>query len=204
MEFIIPTVGSSGFFELSAPFDTKLLPGERYTCQAVRKISDYISNNEDVFATVYEANGLSSNEYDEDVVNDTFIISLQAAIGHWLYVPVRWVATFAITNGIPYRALVISAALPPLPATRDLSFLEQDIRNLIKDALGVDSITKLTETTRVSLISKEQHDLTQAARDLEASGRVTDRSRYMEASTRLTQALLKITELETYIKNNMI
>lgn len=204
MDLIIPTIGSSGYFELSAPFDTKLLPGEKYTCQAVRKISDYIANNEDVFTNIYEANGLTSNDYDLDVISDTYIISLQAAIGHWLYVPVRWVATYAITNGVPYRAVTIGVALPPIPVSRDLSFLEQDIRNLVKDALGVDSLTKLVETTRVSLISKEQHDLTQAGRDAEASGRVTDRSRYMETQTRLDQALLKIAELETYIKNNYV
>ena len=114
-EFVMPTVGSSGYFQLRAPFDKLILPNERYTCQALRRISDYLANNETPYEDIYEANGASRDDYDKDRTTDGYIVSLQAAIGHWVYVPVRYIAGYPVVNGVPYHSLTLTLALPPMP-----------------------------------------------------------------------------------------
>lgn len=203
MDVILPTIGSSGYFQLSSPFDTVILPNERYTCQAVRRLSDYIANNENPKDDIYLANSIAESVYDDDLKTNSYIVSLQATNGHWVYVPARYIIGYPIVNGIPYRTMMIGVSLPALPANRDLTFLTTDIKNLVKDALGVDAVTKVVETSKVVLIDKVKHDLTQSTRAAAASGRLTDRSRYAASITTIAQLQQKIAILEAYIEANI-
>lgn len=204
MDMILPTIGSSGFFSLRAPFDTVILPNERYTCQAVRKLSDYLANNEKPKEDIYLANSVTEDIYEEDLKANASIVSLQAGTGHWVYVPARFVIQYPVVNGIPYRTMMIGISLPALPADKDLSFLRASIENLVRDTLGVDSATRVVETSKVVLVDKAKHDLTQSQRDAIAAGVTTDRSRYMDTLTKLNQALQKIQILESYIEETAV
>lgn len=204
MDMILPTIGSSGFFSLRAPFDTVILPNERYTCQAVRKLSDYLANNEKPKEDIYLANSVTEDIYEEDLKANASIVSLQAGTGHWVYVPARFVIQYPVVNGIPYRTMMIGVSLPALPADKDLSFLRASIENLVRDTLGVDSATRVVETSKVVLVDKAKHDLTQSQRDAIAAGVTTDRSRYMDTLTKLNQALQKIQILESYIEETAV
>src|SRR5574343_92419 len=177
-DYIIPNIGSLGYYNLISPFDTKVIPTERYRCQSLRKISDYLANNEDVKQIVYLDNGLTEVDYIQDAEVDMTIIGLQSAEGHWLYVPVRYVATYPIVNGIPYRSIMIGVSLPPLPLSRDLSSIETDITNLIRDVLGVTPVVKKIETSSVIQVEKSAHEVEEALRNTVSNGRTTDRSRY--------------------------
>lgn len=203
-DIIIPTVGSSGYFELRSPFDNLILENERYTCQAVRRISDYLANNEDVKVSIYDKYTLPESEFFEDSAKDMFIVSLQSEKGHWIYVPARYVIKYPEVNGIPYRTMMIGVSLPPMAVDRDYSFIIDDISNLVQDRLGVSPLVKIVDTSKVILVTKEKHDIEQANRDLVIDGQLTDRSRYMTSQVALNQALTKIQELENYIKDNLI
>lgn len=198
---ILPTIGSSGYFELRAPLDTLIVKNERYTCQAIRKISDYLANNEDPKELIYTPNSIDA-DYDIDIKQDVLIVSLQSDNGHWLYIPAKYIIKYPITNGIPYRSIMIGVSLPSMPVARDLSFLETDIANLVTDSLGVTAVIKQVETSRVVLVPVDKHDLSQANRDALGNGRVTDRSRYVSLLIDHQTALDKITSLELYIKNH--
>lgn len=197
---LLPTIGSSGYFKLSAPFDKIILDKERYKCQAIRRISDYLANNEDIKTDIYVKNGLTDDVYDADVKEDMYIISLQALTGHWVYVPARYLTSFPDVNGVPYRSVSIGVSLPSVPVDTDFAFIEQQIKDLIKDALGVDSKTKIIETSKVLLLTKENHDTTQARRRALTTG-VTDRSRYNNLLRLHQSAIQKIAELEAFIKS---
>lgn len=202
MDMVIPSVGSSGYFELRAPFDTKMLANELYTCQAVRKLSDYLANNETPFTDIYEPVGLTQSQYDEDLEKDVYVVSLQAETGHWVYVPANYLVKLPAVNGIPYRTMMIGVSLPALPADKDLSHLETAIRNLVMDTIGVASVTKVVETSRVSLVDRATHIVKQAQRDANIVSANTDTSRLVVANIKLTQALQKITHLEAHILAN--
>ena len=203
-DIIIPTIGSSGYFELRSPLDTLVIEGELYTCQAVRRISDYLANNEDIKTDVYSKLSLPDSDWETDSEIDQYIISLQSEQGHWLYFPASYLVKFPLTNGIPYRSVVLAASLPSIPADRDLSFLETDIVNLISDSLGVIPIMRQVETSRIVLVSDSIHQTKQMERNMLSSGRVTDRARYMQLQQDHQVALDKIQALEQYIKDHLI
>ena len=201
-DYIIPNIGTSGYYNLLTPFDVKVIATERYTCQSVRRISDYIANNEDVKQIVYLDNGLTEVNYLEDAELNMTIVGLQSAEGHWLYIPVKYISTYPIVNGIPYRSVMIGVALPVLPLARNLDGIMTDINNIIVDTLGVNPVIKKIETSTVIQVDKTQHDSQEALRASISAGRVTDRSRYMKLLIDHQAALDKITALELYIKNH--
>lgn len=203
MDPVLPTIGSSGAYELRSPLDTLVTTGERYTCQGIRRISDYLANNEDVKQDVYVSQGIEA-EYDADAESDAYIVSLQSAKGHWLYIPARYIITYPIVNGIPYRTVMMGLSLPSIPVTQDISFLETEIENIISDTLGVVPVIKQVETSRVVLVSKDRHDIVQMERNALSANRLTDRTRYMSLLQDHQLALQKIALLEQYIKDNFV
>lgn len=204
MATIVPTVGSSGYFQLKVPFDSLILNKEHYTCQAVRKISDYLANNETPLDDIYLANGLTEVQYSQDLEDDVYIVSLQANTGHWVYVPSAYITQFPSVNGIPYRSVMIGVALPPIPADKDISNVTASITNLITDTLGVACQIKIVETSKVVLVDSDQHTLTESQRQAAAAGSGTDRSRYTEQLTINAALRQKISILESYIEENNI
>ncbi len=201
---IIPSIGSSGIFVLKTPLNTLISSSEKYTCLALRKISEYLANNEEVLDIAYIKNGLTESNYNVDYKNDVIIVSLQSDTGHWLYIPVSYIESYPITNGVPYRAVMIGVSLPSIPVTKSLSNIETSIVNLITDNLGVTAIVKTVETSRVILVPKITHDATELARNIIINNNTTDAAKYNKVLQDLQAALDKITSLEQYIIDNHI
>ncbi len=201
-DIIIPVIGSSGIFELRPPFNAIIEPNVRYTCQAVRRLSEYLANNETPYEDVYQASGLTESDYNLHLEEDMYIVSLQSEKGHWVYLPATHVSSYPLVNGIPYRAMMVVVSLPPLPVERNLDFLQTAFRNIVTDSLGVQCEIRNVEASAVSLIAKEKHDLVSSQRASVTQGLVTDRARYVKLTQDYQVALNKIEELETYILNH--
>ena len=197
----IPTIGSTGAFLLAIPFTTP--EGERYTCMAIRKLGDYLAQNETPYELIYEPKGLTVSDYEADMAVNMEIISLQSEKGFWIHVPAKYITSYPITNGIPYRKVGFMVGLPPVPTDKDLTFLETQIANLVKDTLGVVPKIQLVEQSKVVLIPSVNADATETARQLLASGRNTDYSRVRVLEQQLQDAFQKIQALEAWILDHL-
>lgn len=202
MDYVIPTVGSSGYFKLQTPFDTVILENELYTCQAIRRVSEYLANNEDIKTDIYDKYQLGDEVYQQHVAEDMFIISLQAQIGQWVYVPVSHILAFPEVNGIPYRTVMVGISLPAFPADKDFSALFEDLQNLITDRLGTGAVIRLGETSKTLLVTREKHEQITIERNTVISGNVTDRSRYMKLLQDHQDILTQNAALSQWIADN--
>lgn len=203
-DYVIPTIGSSGYFSLKTPFNTLLTEGERYTCQGIRRISDYVANNENPKDTIYIKYGLSQEDFDRDKEVDMSIASLQSDKGHWLYVPCTYILSYPEVNGIPYRAMALVVSLPSLPADTDFSSIISTFKNVVLNRLGVDSSVKLVETSRVVLVTDDIHEAKSAERELRALDKTTDYGRAQKLEMELTNARYIIEQLEKFILDNHV
>lgn len=196
----IPEIGTSGYFILNSPFDVQVATNERVTLKSVRKISDYIANNEDIKTDVYITNGIES-AYAADAQNDVEILGLQSERGHWIYVPVTYVSCYPSFNGIPYRTVSIVIPLQPIPADTDLSNLLSQINDLVKGNVGFDVDSKVVETSKTILVSDTAHQALE-------SNRAINRTQYSQAGqletlrVQLQEALDKVYALEDYISTH--
>lgn len=197
--YLLPEIGSSGTFELLAPFDDLIVAGERYTCQGIRTLGELKSNSEDPAKDIYEKYGILDSHYEDHLSANMPIVSLQSDLGHWLSVPAEFIKAYPSYNGIAYRSYVIGVALPAVPITQDLSVLEQAISNLVTDTIGVTPSIKPVENSRIVLVTKEDHIQTQARRNLNITNTITDRAKYMTMLEKEQVYLDKIAQLEQHI-----
>ena len=198
---ILPAINSSGFFQLKPPLDALIYPNEQYTCIAIRDLSDYMANNETPQTSIYAKYGILG-DYVQDLADNMYIVCLQNSVGNRLQIPAKYLLTYPITNGIPYRAVMVCISLPAIPVSNDLSALTTAVSNAAIDILGVQPVVKVVETSKPILIDSIVDAETNAARNKIINGQTTDRSRYYGLLRSYNQLQQKITSLENYIKAN--
>jgi len=199
---ILPVIGSSGFYDLAAPFDVEVIDKIEYTCKAIRRISDYLANNEDPKASIYDVYGIDEAVYEEDLSKDNYIVSLQSRKGHWLYVPSRYILSYPSVNGIPYRSVMLGVSLPPLPVSQDLTAVLSDIKDLVENSLGVSVAVRQVETSMNVLVDYNVHEVTQQERNIHIEGRSTLYARNVALREENDLLIQKVASLENYIKSN--
>lgn len=200
---ILPVIGSSGFYELAAPFDVEVVDKIEYTCKAIRRISDYLANNEDPKASIYDAYEIDEAVYEEDLSKDAYIVSLQSRKGHWLYVPSRYILSYPSVNGVPYRSVMLGVSLPPLPVSQDLTAILSDIKDLVENSLGVSVAVRQVETSMNVLVDYSIHEATQQERNIHIEGRSTLYARNVALREENNLLIQKVASLENYIKSNL-
>jgi hypothetical protein len=197
-DYIIPEIGSGGSWVLKSPLQSLMVEGEYYICQAVRKLSEYLANNENPLKSIYTALGIGT-EYGDDVVANMEIVSLQSSKGHWVYIPARYIIKYPNINGKAYRTMMLGVSLPSMPVDQDLSHIETDLVNFIHDRLGVTPVIKHLETSRPVMVDESTHTTTMGIRNMAKSQPATDAYRYSVCREQLTAAMDKISKLEEYI-----
>lgn len=193
---VIPVIGATGAFTFSGPFSSYGADGVEYTCQAVRRISDYIANNEDVKTIAYTPYGVPDDIYEEDVKENAYIVSLQSSRGHWLIVPYRYIPNYQTGDGVVYCSKMVVFSLPSIPVAMDLTSFINDVESLITAQLGVIAVPKVVESSQPVLIDTTTHIEKQAARDL-----LKTQSSQAAEVYRLTQEVQRLTEENTILKN---
>lgn len=201
MTAVLPVIGSKGFFNLLPPFDTATLNKVEYTCQAIRRISDYVANNEDPKTDIYTANNISEDIYKEDLANDAYIVSLQSRSGHWLYVPYRFIQSYPSANGIGYVAKMIGVSIPPVPIDQDLSNVVSTLTDVASSLLGVNVATRVVEISKVSYVTQDIHVTKQTERAIAAAGTHTLYAQVQSLTSENSVLRAKVAELENYIKS---
>lgn len=194
---ITPPIGMRGIFILAAPFDVKVDAGIEYTCQAIRRISDYLAENEDPKALVYTANGIE-DQYEQDAKENSYIVSLQSRKGHGLRVPVKYILSFPSGSGVPYRSIAIVTSLPSLPLDQSLEEIESEIKSLVEGRLGVTVAMRQVETSQTVLVDDDIH----TQKTVERGQRKTHQSLYQEnvaLKRQVTELLERQASLEQYI-----
>lgn len=196
---IIPVIGSRGYYELAEPFDKDVVHHIEYTCQAVRRLSELIANNEKPWENIYKAREIDETVYEQDLADDAYVVSLQSNQGQWLYVPNRYILSYPSTDGVAYRSVMMTISLPPLPISQDLTALIMDLKDMSEALLGVSVIVKPVETSKRVLISNEIHE----AKMIERRGRQEDSTTLYAQNIALQKQNMELNErlkrLEAFI-----
>ena len=201
LQYPTPSPGVAGVFKLKTPFTT--LPRERCECIAVRKLSEYIANNEDPWTDVYQPAGLEQSEYEADLARDLEIVTLITAKGYRILVPVSYVEAYPIQDGIPYRGVGIYFALPPMPVQQNLDFLATSMKEVVKSQVGVTCTSEFVETTAIQMVTVDQHLTEQTNRKVVIGTDSTFAAQVSRLQNDLLDAQGKIRQLELYIMQNL-
>lgn len=204
---LIPDLGTSGVFSLTAPFNNALMANASYTCISIRQLEDIIAAGGDPYTQYYQPREQTSGDlqaqYNADLGNGVCIVSLQQSSGAVVYVPSSFVASYPSKGGVPYTNLMMAVDLGAMPNYVDLTFLKQQIANLVKDTVGLTSV--LIQTVVVSPttnISSSDHARAEAARLANITNTTTPEAQVIALTKQLQTLQGQYANLEAFVQAN--
>lgn len=203
-DYIIPSIGSQGYYAIGSPFDRYIIPSMRYTCQAVRTLKHYVAEGQDPFALFYNPNGLDQATYDQDYLENISIVGLQADSGPIVYVPARYILSYPLTDGVAYQEMMLGVALGSLPTSLDLTALSTRIQNIVQESLGIVPVLTPVQLSATVMVTSETDARLTAARQAIASQQLSDASRVTMLQGIVDTQRQTITALEDYIRINYV
>jgi hypothetical protein len=205
---LIPELGAAGVFTLTAPFNNALMANASYTCIAIRQLEDIIAAGGDPYTQYYQPREQTSGDlqaqYQADLGNGVCIITLQQSSGAVAYVPSSFVASYPSKGGVPYTNLMMAVDLGAMPTYVDLTFLKQQIANLVKTTVGLTSV--LIQTVVVSPttnLSASDHARAEAARQANITITNTPESQVIALTKQLQTLQGQYANLEAFVNANI-
>lgn len=199
---LIPPVGTEGIYQLRAPFASLMRANTSYRCDATRYFSEIAESGGDVFESFYEPRGISRQTYDQENHSGVAIVSLVSASGHWIHVPSTYVASYPNQGGIPYRGIVLSVPLGPVPTTMDLAHIKTAVQNLVTDVMGIRATAQTVAVTEVQPLALTDHNAIQTAREHAMANSTTDSAKARMWEQRYQELLQRYRDLEAYVLQN--
>ena len=204
---LIPELTANGVYTLTAPFNAVLKANAAYTCISIRQLEDIIARGEDPYTQYYvpreQTSGDLLPQYNADLGNGVCIITLQASSGAVVYVPSSFIASYPSKGGVPYTNLMMAVDLGAMPDYVDLTFLKQQIANLVKTTVGLTSV--LIQTVVVSPmtnISAADHTRAEAARLANITNTNTPESQVIALTKQLQALQTQYANLEAFVQAN--
>jgi hypothetical protein len=200
-EYITPSVGTKGHYELKEPFTDVINKNQIYTCHAVRSIHDMASGGERPLESIYIKNGLTEDDYNNDLNEKVLIVTLVGDGGSWIYVPNKYIKSFPNITGIQYQGKSISINLGALPTSLDLVPLTDMLKSVVHDVLGENTNPAIIDTSSIVLIDQRTHDVLSRLRESNITQKKSYRTKYLEAEDRNDIYRDYIAKLECFIAN---
>lgn len=156
--YIIPPLGSRGTFEFKKPFDSKLYNTTEYEVKALRSMKEVYDSEEDPFTNIYDANGLTEDEFKTDLDWNVPIVVLTNDANQYFYIPATYIGSMPKITGIKYQEVMMAINLGYLPLDFDTKIASDTIKEDIKTSLGIESTVEILKTSSVEIIPEEKHN----------------------------------------------
>lgn len=178
IEKVTPQVGASGVFLLKVPYKN-VIPGtdedaptdqRKYSCIAVRRFEDITGRNSNIKESYYDSvfsdqgSSFSKEEFDLQVAADVAIITLQDDTGNFYYVPDSYIDSVPTLLGRPYSNSYIAVKLLSHNLQLDLNPLAEEIRDLVRDRVGLEGTAYTIASRDVVYLDDSEHDAIEATR----------------------------------------
>lgn len=192
-----PPLNAKGIYTVTVPF--QLQPSTLYTCKAIRSFADLIDLGVDILASYYTPVGLTKAEMDADAAAGANIITLMSATSPTVHVPDTYISAFPNMGNVAYKTVILALSMGPLPDSLDLTFAKQQIATAASDAIGIVPEVKEYLAATTGVMSQEQADVAETARQAAIVNRTTDRAKLLALQATYDELQARYAVLEQLI-----
>lgn len=192
-----PPLHAKGVYRLLAPWS--LPTTVIYECIAIRDFTDFVDKGEDVFALFYEPKGLTEANYNTDKALGVNIVTLASGSLPVVHVPDSYIEAYPDYDIIPYKSVVLSISLGPLPDRFDLAFMMTQMAALASDVTGIVGQVNLHALPSLDVVTRDQYTALEVIRQAAITLRTTDRARLLTAQAQITSLQTRIAALEQIV-----
>lgn len=194
-----PTLHTKGIYTLRSPWTS--LGDTLYECIAIRSFADFVNRGEDVYQKYYAVKGLTEEQYRADLAAGAHIVTLQSAVSAVIHVPDTFIEKFPDLSGVPYKRIVGSVLLGPLPDTVDLVHLKASLASVASDITGVEAQVEILAAPYAGVVTADQHATLEVARQAAIANRTTDRATVVAQQAIIDAQAANIKALEQVIRD---
>lgn len=196
-----PPLHARGLYQLAAPWS--LTAGKVYECVAIRDFADFVEKGRDPFTLYYNPRGLSQAVYEADKAAGANIITLVCDDEPVIYVPDTYILAYPNMGNVAYNNVVLSINLGAVPDFLDLEFLKDQIVGVVTDVIGVTGEVKEHIAPSTGVVTQEEHDVAEVARQAAIANRTTDRAKLIEAQITIDALRVAVANLEAIVKHQI-
>jgi len=199
---LIPPVGTKGRYVLKPPFDAAMTPNKIYKLDADRTFSEIDTFGTNIYTQFYLPYNIPESQVAADRAAGARLITLMTDDSPPLYVPTSYVQSYPDLNFKPYNQYVAVLSFGPLAEDTLFEPTVQALKNTTSEFLGVEPEVHIAFMPLSDLITPEQHDSQEAARQAAISNRSTDYARLYEVQAQNALLQQRLTILEKIVKDN--
>jgi hypothetical protein len=163
-KYLVPPINIKGKFRVTDELNGIIRSDVEYKVTGVRSIKDIIADGIDVKQLVYLNQGLTEDEYKQDLEDDVPIVTLQSPSNDIYNIPASKIISIPDYTGVKYTERTIAINLGQLPDKLDLDFIIPDINDLIKSRIGVEPKTKVFKTSQPIIYTHTEYETNEAIR----------------------------------------
>lgn len=197
MARVTPPMYAKGLFQLREPFVATSTV--QYTVSAIRTFEEIRAKGDDPLALVYLPKSLTQADYQADVAQGAAVITLLSATEKPLYVPDTYILSYPNMGVVPYSWLVASLSLGMLPDSYDTSLLEEKLKGVVSDFIGVQPTVNIGRAATNRAVTDDEHVQLTATRQAAIKARDTDYAQASALQTTVNQQAERIQQLEAVI-----
>lgn len=195
----LPSLGMSGIFTLKAPYNNLVLPTTQYQCTGIESLAGAVAANKDPFANYYEPNGATEVDFNADLKDNAYLITITSGIGEVVTFPSSALVSLPDADGVIYRNVAMTVSLSSISDDTDLTDLSSQVSDLVLNTLGVKSSVYLTQVGSMTVLTREQSTALESARQLNIATRTSPLYDNMQKDIQIAALQQKVSDLENYI-----
>lgn len=190
--------GYSGVWVGQAPF---LLPSLPLTCTGVGSFISLESTGFNILNKVYDANGLTKEQYTQDKQAGAELVTLTDSTGLSHHIPSLYLTTIPRYKAIPYNRLMIGLDAGVCYSGIDLEALKDELKVIASDFLGLTVKVSQTRIPVNIVVDEKTHSDNEVARQANVVFSDSDKLKLAKSEARVDELLERINVLEEIIRD---
>lgn len=200
--YIVPKIGTKGKFEFKPPFNKVETLRTQYTVQAIRSLKELKDSDEQPYEQIYVSNGITEEEFKDDLNNNVPILCLIGNGDEYLYVPANRVKKLPDISGVKYQEMILAISLGQIPYGSDLSVTKDTIVNNVYDTFGVTSTIEEVRGSAITMVEDIDHENYMKLLKNKRKESLSYKSKYEKLITSYNKLREHLDCLTEYIQNN--
>jgi len=195
MEPILPPLGLKGTFLLNQPLNALLNPNIVYKVYGVESIHKMLTDGIDVKTVIYINQGLSLEDYMQDLESDVPIVTLITEAKQLYYIPSRFIANMPEATGVIYKQKAILVNVGYIIDTESIDFITEEVNDLVSSLTGTKCESSVEDLSGDYLLSYEDSDVKEKDRIKNITNKITCKSKLSSCYETLSYYKVKINKL---------
>ena len=203
---ISPTVGVSGRYVVSQPFDTDILTTKTYTCVRVQTYSTATADLDNtLYETVYAPKGLSRDTMVAHTNSGVDLVTLQSDDGQSYYVPAFYITGIPNSNTKAYTGFMLTVDLGPLLTDEPIGELRVILVYAVNNKYGIVSQVSIVRYGASEQVEPIRHRSIEVIRNKRKFSLQNKTLQIADLSAKNVKLEKQIQDLSKYIvKNDLV